>query len=241
MEEEVPSMTTRIRGVAVVFLAAGAMACGGPKTEGPPAAVASPAPVTTPAALPAIVEPAGVPEVSPASGAPPVSAAPATTAPAATVVSAPAAATPPTAVAPPSTTVQAAPATTMPAPPTTAAPAPAPPSPAKLATRPEPKGKIVLPAKPGAVTFDHGKHAGELKVACAVCHHPTRPEKPLVAVHQSCRQCHTTPATAPVKTSLQAAFHDPRAATGTCIDCHRKAGAGKKAPVKCLECHVRAK
>jgi hypothetical protein len=43
------------------------------------------------------------------------------------------------------------------------------------------------------------------------------------------------PAAAPMKTSLQAAFHDPMGATGTCIGCHKKAGG--KAPVKCLECH----
>jgi nitrate/TMAO reductase-like tetraheme cytochrome c subunit len=38
-----------------------------------------------------------------------------------------------------------------------------------------------------------------------------------------------------MKTSLQAAFHDPKAAAGTCIDCHKQKGG--PAPVKCLECH----
>jgi hypothetical protein len=40
-----------------------------------------------------------------------------------------------------------------------------------------------------------------------------------------------------MKTSLQAAFHDPKGATGTCIDCHRQKGS--PAPVKCLECHTK--
>jgi hypothetical protein len=39
-----------------------------------------------------------------------------------------------------------------------------------------------------------------------------------------------------MRTSLQAAFHDPRAATGTCIGCHKEQKVGT-APVKCLECH----
>jgi hypothetical protein len=85
------------------------------------------------------------------------------------------------------------------------------------------------------VTFDHEAHVGVHKVACATCHHPSRPAKPLASPTQACRDCHTMPAAAPMKTSLQAAFHDPMGATGTCIGCHKKAGG--KAPVKCLECH----
>jgi hypothetical protein len=38
-----------------------------------------------------------------------------------------------------------------------------------------------------------------------------------------------------MQTSLQAAFHDPKGAAGTCIDCHRKRDGS--APVKCMECH----
>ncbi len=108
----------------------------------------------------------------------------------------------------------------------------------KLPTRAKPEGRVSLPAKLGAVTFDHAKHADEMKVACTRCHHPSRQEKPLLAEQQSCRQCHTTPATEPVKTGLQAAFHNPRATSGTCIDCHRDAvAAGKAAPLKCTDCH----
>jgi len=98
-----------------------------------------------------------------------------------------------------------------------------------------PKGKITLPAKLGAVTFDHENHAGKLAIACTTCHHPSRPQKPLASENQACRDCHTMPAAPPMKTSLQAAFHDPKGATGTCIDCHKQKGG--PAPVKCLECH----
>jgi hypothetical protein len=101
-----------------------------------------------------------------------------------------------------------------------------------------PQGKVTLPAKLGAVTFDHEHHAGKLKVACATCHHESRSEKPLASENQACRDCHSMPAAPPVKTSLQLAFHDPKGATGVCIDCHRQSAAkGTRAPLKCLECH----
>jgi hypothetical protein len=97
---------------------------------------------------------------------------------------------------------------------------------------------VTLPAKPGPVTFDHAAHAERPGVTCAECHHPSRPARPLAREHQACRECHTSPATAAVKTSLQAAFHDPKAASGTCIDCHRRSAA-RDAPLKCLDCHKR--
>ena len=98
-----------------------------------------------------------------------------------------------------------------------------------------PRGKVTLPAKLGAVTFDHEGHAGKRAIACKTCHHPSRRQKPLASEQQACRSCHTMPAAPPMKTSLQAAFHDPRAATGTCVDCHKEKGGS--APVKCMECH----
>jgi hypothetical protein len=128
----------------------------------------------------------------------------------------------------------------------TDAPAPSPspaapkPKPSAAASRPapqRPKGKVTLPAKLGPVTFDHEAHAGGRKIACATCHHPSRPEKPLAAEQQACRGCHTMPATPPMKTNLQAAFHNPTAGKGLCIDCHRKQPASARAPVKCAECH----
>jgi hypothetical protein len=42
----------------------------------------------------------------------------------------------------------------------------------------------------------------------------------------------------PMKTKLQAAFHNPTATAGTCIDCHKAETAkGKVTPLKCLGCH----
>jgi len=90
-------------------------------------------------------------------------------------------------------------------------------------------------AKLGAVTFDHENHTGKRGIACTSCHHPSRPQKLLASENQACRDCHTMPAAPPLRTSLQAAFHDPKGATGTCIDCHKQRGG--PAPVKCLECH----
>jgi len=152
---------------------------------------------------------------------------------------------------PPATAAPKAPVPTLATPtqaPPPAAPTSAPPPPTRAekpaVTQPvaperpaaqRPRGKITLPAKLGAVTFDHERHAGKRGIACTTCHHPSRPQKPLASEQQACRDCHTMPAGPPMKTSLQAAFHDPRAAAGTCIDCHRKSAGS--APVKCLECH----
>jgi len=124
-----------------------------------------------------------------------------------------------------------------PPPPATQAQKPPPAAPATPPGPPpqRPRGKVTLPAKLGAVTFDHAKHADKLSIDCTTCHHPSRPQTPLASEKQACRDCHTMPATPPMTTSLQAAFHDPRGATGTCINCHKQKGA--PAPVKCLECH----
>jgi len=89
----------------------------------------------------------------------------------------------------------------------------------------------------GAVKFEHTTH---LKVAgkCTVCHHASKPQKPLKSPQQVCTDCHTNPATPPVATKLQAAFHNPTATAGLCIDCHKTEDAsGKAAPVKCADCH----
>ncbi|MGC2110067.1 MAG: cytochrome c3 family protein [Candidatus Korobacteraceae bacterium] len=100
-----------------------------------------------------------------------------------------------------------------------------------------PQNPILMQGTTGAVKFDHPSH---LKVAgtCSICHHASRPEKPLKAPQEACSDCHTKPPTPPVTTSLQAAFHNPDATAGLCIDCHQKQNdAGKAAPVKCAECH----
>jgi hypothetical protein len=104
-----------------------------------------------------------------------------------------------------------------------------------------PQTPIILKGAPmGAVKFDHTPHA---KVAgkCEACHHASKPEKPLKSAQEACTDCHTHPATPPVTTSLQGAFHNPTATAGLCIDCHKKQNAaGKAAPVKCIECHQKA-
>lgn len=104
-----------------------------------------------------------------------------------------------------------------------------------------PAGSILLPGAPvGAVKFDHTSH---LKVAgkCIVCHHGSKPQKPLRAPQEACTECHTNPATPPVTTKLQAAFHNSTASAGLCIDCRRTENRqGKAAPVKCADCHQKA-
>ena len=98
-------------------------------------------------------------------------------------------------------------------------------------------GTVILKGAPmGGVKFDHAAHVklagGDAK--CDTCHHASKPEKPSTAKNEKCQICHTKVATAPMKTKAQAAFHDPMAKKGTCIDCHV---AQKKGPAKCNECH----
>ena len=108
------------------------------------------------------------------------------------------------------------------------------PAPAKAV----PKDVVILKAALGGVRFEHKLHAEARKIACETCHHPSRAEKPNAAPQQACATCHTPTATAPMKTKLQAAFHNPAATAGTCINCHKaEVAKGKPAPVKCLDCH----
>ena len=99
---------------------------------------------------------------------------------------------------------------------------------------------VVLPATPtGNITLTHAAHAKKYGATCEDCHHASKPEKALKTPHQQCSDCHTKAAAAPMKTKLQAAFHDPMAKKGTCVDCHLQAIAkgNKKAPAKCADCH----
>lgn len=99
-------------------------------------------------------------------------------------------------------------------------------------------GVVVLPAPNGGVKFDHAAHSKREGVKCATCHHASKSEKPMKGAQEKCGDCHTSKAVAPMKTKLQAAFHNPMAKTGVCIDCHVKENAaGKKAPVTCTGCH----
>lgn len=103
----------------------------------------------------------------------------------------------------------------------------------------EPK-TVILAGSPalGGIKFEHQLHTKDRGAKCETCHHPSKPEKPLKEKQQKCSDCHTKTAAAPMKTKLQAAFHDPMAKKGVCVDCHSAAVAkGKKAPVKCNDCH----
>jgi len=103
-----------------------------------------------------------------------------------------------------------------------------------------PKDVVILKAALGGVRFEHKLHAETRKIACETCHHADRAEKSNVYVspQPACSKCHTPTAMPPMKTKLQAAFHNPTATAGTCIDCHKaEVAKGKTAPVKCLDCH----
>ena len=101
------------------------------------------------------------------------------------------------------------------------------------------KDVLVLTGSPlGGVRFEHKLHIARAGNNCATCHHPSRPEKPASAPQQACSNCHTSVAAPPMKTKRQAAFHNPTAQSGTCIDCHKAESAkGKKPPLKCMDCH----
>ena len=106
----------------------------------------------------------------------------------------------------------------------------------------EPAGVVILKGSPmGGVKFDHKAHAHGRVPKCETCHHPSKPEKPMKAAQERCQDCHTTPAVPPMKTKTQAAFHDPMAKKGLCVDCHQQAVAKKTAkgpvPGKCADCH----
>ena len=121
------------------------------------------------------------------------------------------------------------PAAAQPGKPASVAPTKAPTAPATPPAQP-----LVLADSPlGAVTFDHSKH----KLDCKTCHHESRPQKPATAAQQACRDCHTKPAQPGMMTVRQAAFHNPSATAGTCIDCHKQKGGD--APTTCKQCHVK--
>jgi len=98
---------------------------------------------------------------------------------------------------------------------------------------------VVLTGSPlGGVRFEHKLHAARAGNNCATCHHPSKPEKPASAPQQACSDCHTNAAAPPMKTKHQAAFHDPTAQSGTCINCHKAESAkAQKPPLNCMECH----
>jgi hypothetical protein len=100
---------------------------------------------------------------------------------------------------------------------------------------------IILTGNPmGGVEFRHRLHTQIREIQCSTCHHESRPQKPLTAAYQPCRSCHTEPASAPMSTNTEAAFHNPGATAGLCITCHKTEDTEHKhklAPVTCQECH----
>jgi hypothetical protein len=79
-------------------------------------------------------------------------------------------------------------------------------------------GTVILKGAPmGGVKFDHKAHEGR-GVKCDTCHHAAKPEKAPKSAHEACQDCHTTTATAPMKTKAQAAFHNPAATAGIAKD-----------------------
>ncbi len=140
-------------------------------------------------------------------------------------------------------TATSKPDSTAEAPKTATAVAPAKPAPpasqTAAAVAPQTPGRMNPPARPivlkgapmGGVKFEHAKHP----LACDNCHHAPREPKRGSAPQAACTSCHSTPPQPGMKTGKQAAFHNPTATAGTCIDCHKKSGG--KAPTKCMQCH----
>ncbi len=133
-----------------------------------------------------------------------------------------------------------APPVSVPQPAVASPPAQTPPknAPAVAPIQRAPDNPIILKSALGGVRFEHKSHTETRKAACETCHHPSKPEKPSTVLQQPCRTCHTPVPAPPMKTKLQAAFHNPTASAGTCIDCHKAESAkGQAPPTKCLECH----
>ena len=102
------------------------------------------------------------------------------------------------------------------------------------------KDTVILKGAPmGGVKFEHKLHVERAANKCEVCHHASKPQKPAKQAQEACDDCHTKPAQAGMKTVRQAAYHNPTAKSGTCLDCHKKmqAAGKKKSPLKCPECH----
>jgi len=78
-----------------------------------------------------------------------------------------------------------------------------------------PAAPIKLPAKPGAVTFEHSKHAAKQGLKCTTCH--------------------ATDAGGPIEGFGKTANKDK--AHAACHECHKKEAKG---PQKCADCHKKA-
>ena len=85
--------------------------------------------------------------------------------------------------------------------------------------------------KKGPVPFDHAKHSGELKIACAECHHVYKDGENVWKqgdeVHK-CSECHKAKKEGDAP-KLMNAFHK------NCKDCHKQEKKGLYK--KCDDCH----
>jgi len=77
----------------------------------------------------------------------------------------------------------------------------------------------------GSVKFLHKTHVGDREVKCETCHHRLNGADSKASQEQVCTRCHTHDPMLPVKTQLQAAFHNRSATAGVCIDCHKTENA----------------
>jgi hypothetical protein len=77
-----------------------------------------------------------------------------------------------------------------------------------------PSGPITLPAKPGAVKFEHSKHTSQ---------------------GIKCTQCHKDEKGGAIEGFNKTVNKDK--AHATCHECHKKEGKG---PQKCADCHKKA-
>ncbi len=89
------------------------------------------------------------------------------------------------------------------------------------------------------VRFDHQQHIEVYEVNCPTCHHASMSQKPMSVPYQACTTCHQRVIRIPMQTNSRKAFHDMKATSGTCIDCHKSENEkGRTAPVRCRGCHT---
>jgi hypothetical protein len=86
---------------------------------------------------------------------------------------------------------------------------------AGVAVAAEPPASITLPAKPGAVTFNHKAHGERVK--------------------GDCKHCHAAVTGGKIE-GFSASVNKDKA-HGLCHECHKKEGKG---PQKCADCHKKA-
>jgi hypothetical protein len=89
-----------------------------------------------------------------------------------------------------------------------------------------PATALTMKAKPGDVTFNHGKHAAQ---KCQTCHGDGQPGKlGCINTASGGKVCPGSGGAEPTRKDF---FH------AVCIDCHKKETKG---PTKCADCHKKA-